>query len=249
MMTWMGTEALEIEHRVLTTERGISMVHEARRATHLPQGDCRIAIQREYTTEELRNVQEENAIAQLAYQLWQKRGCPIGSPEVDWFRAAKELARVLIHPREYRLSESRIETLTQAQLLRIPEFVERWTGIGLSTARTDRSAAERAVRRCYERTGIKAPEKFIWLKSPLAGALAYILLAYWKDVRRAGGVDSVRVNISKSVPASVRHSIEASVRTSFWSSIQGSIGEIVDSFPASITCTKVSLAASGTAAR
>jgi len=26
-------------------------------------------------------------IAALAYRLWQERGCPIGSPEEDWFRA------------------------------------------------------------------------------------------------------------------------------------------------------------------
>jgi hypothetical protein len=27
-------------------------------------------------------------IAQLAHELWQARGCPAGSPEEDWFRAA-----------------------------------------------------------------------------------------------------------------------------------------------------------------
>lgn len=30
-------------------------------------------------------------IAILAYYLWQKRGCPEGSPEEDWFRAEHEL--------------------------------------------------------------------------------------------------------------------------------------------------------------
>jgi Protein of unknown function (DUF2934) len=30
-------------------------------------------------------------IAALAYELWQTRGCPNGSPEEDWFRAAEEL--------------------------------------------------------------------------------------------------------------------------------------------------------------
>jgi hypothetical protein len=30
-------------------------------------------------------------IARLAYELWQGRGCPEGSPEEDWFRAAHEL--------------------------------------------------------------------------------------------------------------------------------------------------------------
>jgi hypothetical protein len=30
-------------------------------------------------------------IAQRAYQLWQARGCPYGSPEEDWLRATEEL--------------------------------------------------------------------------------------------------------------------------------------------------------------
>jgi hypothetical protein len=30
-------------------------------------------------------------IAALAYELWQARGCPHGSSEEDWFRAAAEL--------------------------------------------------------------------------------------------------------------------------------------------------------------
>ena len=32
-----------------------------------------------------------NDIAELAYTLWQARGCPQGSPEQDWFQAAHEL--------------------------------------------------------------------------------------------------------------------------------------------------------------
>jgi Protein of unknown function (DUF2934) len=30
-------------------------------------------------------------IAALAYELWQARGCPEGSPEEDWFHAAEQL--------------------------------------------------------------------------------------------------------------------------------------------------------------
>ena len=30
-------------------------------------------------------------IAALGYELWLGRGCPSGSPEVDWFRAEEEL--------------------------------------------------------------------------------------------------------------------------------------------------------------
>ncbi len=33
----------------------------------------------------------EKSIAALAYQLWLGRGCPVGSPEIDWFQAEEEL--------------------------------------------------------------------------------------------------------------------------------------------------------------
>ena len=32
-----------------------------------------------------------NEIAALAYELWQARGCPAGSPEEDWVHAAEQL--------------------------------------------------------------------------------------------------------------------------------------------------------------
>lgn len=35
--------------------------------------------------------QDQAAIEALAYNLWLARGCPIGSPEVDWFHAEEEL--------------------------------------------------------------------------------------------------------------------------------------------------------------
>jgi hypothetical protein len=30
-------------------------------------------------------------ISARAYELWMERGCPIGSPEVDWFQAEAEI--------------------------------------------------------------------------------------------------------------------------------------------------------------
>jgi hypothetical protein len=35
---------------------------------------------------------EPGHVAELAYTLWESRGCPIGSPEDDWFQAEHELA-------------------------------------------------------------------------------------------------------------------------------------------------------------
>jgi len=36
-------------------------------------------------------VESHERTRELAYRLWQQRGCPYGSPEVDWFRAEKQL--------------------------------------------------------------------------------------------------------------------------------------------------------------
>jgi hypothetical protein len=38
---------------------------------------------------EINHNQED--IARLAYSLWEERGCPFDSPEVDWFRAEAAL--------------------------------------------------------------------------------------------------------------------------------------------------------------
>lgn len=35
----------------------------------------------------MRNVYRHDEIAKLAYELWERRGPPLGSPEVDWYAA------------------------------------------------------------------------------------------------------------------------------------------------------------------
>ena len=35
-------------------------------------------------------------VQQLAYQHWEKRGCPLGSPEIDWFAAEKAVRADLL---------------------------------------------------------------------------------------------------------------------------------------------------------
>jgi hypothetical protein len=37
------------------------------------------------------NAEVREQIEALAYQLWLERGCPAGSPEVDWLRAEHEM--------------------------------------------------------------------------------------------------------------------------------------------------------------
>ena len=40
------------------------------------------------------NDSDRKEIERLAYAFWQERGCPLGSPEVDWLRAEKEMREV-----------------------------------------------------------------------------------------------------------------------------------------------------------
>lgn len=42
-------------------------------------------------TEQANNQDEREEITRLAHQFWIQRGCPIGTPEEDWFRAEAEL--------------------------------------------------------------------------------------------------------------------------------------------------------------
>jgi hypothetical protein len=37
------------------------------------------------------STQDTDIIAARAYELWMQRGCPIGSPEIDWFEAEAEV--------------------------------------------------------------------------------------------------------------------------------------------------------------
>ena len=39
----------------------------------------------------MREKYANNEIARLAYELWERRGRPLGSPEIDWYAAERAL--------------------------------------------------------------------------------------------------------------------------------------------------------------
>jgi hypothetical protein len=45
------------------------------------------------------HIADSSSIAALAYQLWHARGCPDGSPDVDWFQAEQELYSLHVKPK------------------------------------------------------------------------------------------------------------------------------------------------------
>lgn len=64
---------------------------------------------------------------------------------------------------------SKIEKLTPEQEAKIPEYLEKYMQIGLSTKPSDRAAAEKAVTESYIYQKLKAPT-FEWYDSPKQGA-------------------------------------------------------------------------------
>lgn len=44
-------------------------------------------------------------ISRIAYRLWQERGCPAGSPEVDWLRAEAEFEAAELEAQELEAEE------------------------------------------------------------------------------------------------------------------------------------------------
>ena len=147
-----------------------------------------------------------------------------------------------------------IEFLTKAQKMRLPEFIDKWTRIGLSTEPADRHRAELAIRRMYEIAGMQSPH-VVWCDSPLSMGLTrafvqiilknkfprdeqlYRILASspitdW-DFVLTGIEDNDRHSVDHNVktsdwaPNSVRDSVLTSIRASIWDNDLVIIGDKV----------------------
>ena len=113
------------------------------------------------------------------------------------------------------MSRTRIESLTQEQIARFPEYVRNWTDIGLCTARASREAAEDAIRQMYRAGGKEPPRKIVWCGSPLSQGLTRAIILDKKMVSEIGA------SVGDSVGASVRDSVGASVGASVGGSAYG----------------------------
>ena len=124
-----------------------------------------------------------------------------------------------------------ITELTDAQKARFPEFVDKWTQIGLSTEPANRPMADEAIRKMYAIAGLESP-KIVWCSSPLANGLAQQIIVTAKGASVGDSVwasvgDSVRASVRASVWDSVRASVRASVWDSVWASVRDSVGDSV----------------------
>ena len=129
----------------------------------------------------------------------------------------------------------KIDRLTKEQEDRFPEFIAKWTDIGLSTAPADRPRAERAIAEMYAGAGLKLP-RIVWCGSPLSQGLARDSVGASVVDSVVGSVgDSVRDSVRASVGDSVRDSVRDSVGDSVAGSVRASVGDSVrDSVRASV---------------
>ena len=117
---------------------------------------------------------------------------------------------------------SKIERLTKEQVARIPEFVERWTDIGLCTKPANRPDAERAVALAYKAAGLPPPTSIVWLGSPLATSLAGAMV-------RAPVRDQVWAQVWAQVWDQVWDQVWAQVRGQVWAQVWAQVrGQVWD---------------------
>lgn len=84
----------------------------------------------------------------------------------------------------------KISSLTDEQTARFPEFVEKWTNIGLATARSDRAKAEEVADKMYIASGNPLPKKKIWCNSPVELLIWYTLYSnpkHYKIIEKITG--------------------------------------------------------------
>ena len=78
-------------------------------------------------------------------------------------------------------AEGKIDKLTPEQEAKIPEYLDRFLKIGLSTEPCNRAEAEAAIAESYKFMNLKPPSRFIWCDSPFEGVKIAAQLAHDRE--------------------------------------------------------------------
>lgn len=149
---------------------------------------------------------------------------------------------------------AKIERLTAEQQARIPDFVEHWTQVGLSTEPADRPRAEAAIARMYAGSNLAPPQAIIWCGSPLslalaralaldgakineaieAGRLDHIADSVWASAKlgtcgssRVGAGYCFKNHIGHKVLMSVQQAVRSAASESVWEEVREGINDCV----------------------
>lgn len=69
-----------------------------------------------------------------------------------------------------------INNLTDEQRAKFPEYVERWTKIGLCTDPSNREEADKCLHRAYKAAGMDNLRKIVWSDSPYASLILIAII-------------------------------------------------------------------------
>src|SRR5579884_3812709 len=83
-----------------------------------------------------------------------------------------------------RTTPQRLTSLALEHEVRMGEWAERWTAVGLSTRPADWDRFEEAARACYRFAGLAEPKAFIRVPSPMVLVFAGPTAAYLIEIER-----------------------------------------------------------------
>jgi len=130
-------------------------------------------------------------------------------------------------PERAHRTRKRVRKMTTAEAAQMPEWVAKWTRIGLSTERADRPMFEAAVAACYRYSELSMPRTIVWAPCPIVVAYAgSIATAVLRRLGQSG--DSVGARVDAGVNDSVGASVGARVEDSVRASVNASVGARVD---------------------
>jgi hypothetical protein len=122
------------------------------------------------------------------------------------------------------------DPLTRRQRARIPEWVERWTQIGLSTAPADRPQFERAITACYKFINLPPPT-IVWVGSPLvaciAGPIAEGVIATLNSAVSTATNSTVYGAVDRAIRNAVIDAVQDAVNTAVYDPVDSAIRGVV----------------------
>jgi len=119
------------------------------------------------------------------------------------------------------------KSLTTEQIARFPEYVERWTAIGLSTAPADRPAAERAINGIYKNHGLAPLSRIMWCESPQAFMMAIKNKKNHQDNVYQNVYQNVWENVGQNVLQNVWQNVSQNVWQNVWENVLDNVSQNV----------------------
>ncbi len=117
---------------------------------------------------------------------------------------------------------AKIEKLTEQQAAMLPTIRDEYLAHGLSTAPADRTRAESAFARVYERIKLPTP-RVIWVSSPLGAHFAHALLSKFFHLAEGKVGAQVRAQVRDQVGAQVRAQVRDQVGDQVWAQVRDQV--------------------------